>query len=122
MLWTQDALPATTQYTDSLALIPNAVICQDALVAYKRTMDSYAAGWKGVFEFVSQPIGPRKLAKTLSLAYSRWIADEEPHATPPPPPAVAHQRSLDTRRLVSIRAIRFLHHRTWTTLAAQGQS
>ncbi|SPJ81869.1 related to nik-1 protein (Os-1p protein) [Fusarium torulosum] len=92
MLWTQDALPATTQYTDSLALIPNVVICQDALAAYERTRDSYAAGWKGVFQFVSQPVGPRKLAKTLSLAYSRWTEDDEPHPTPPlpasSPPAV----------------------------------
>jgi anti-sigma regulatory factor (Ser/Thr protein kinase) len=55
MLWTQHSLPATTQYTDELALIPNVVICQDALAAYERTRDSYAAGWKGVFEFVSQP-------------------------------------------------------------------
>ncbi|KAG4263747.1 histidine kinase [Fusarium proliferatum] len=85
ILWTQDALPATTQYTDSLALIPNVVICQDALAAYERMMDSHAAGWKGVFEFVSQPLGPRKLAKTLSLAYSRWTSDEEPHTTPPVP-------------------------------------
>ncbi|TVY79648.1 Peroxide stress-activated histidine kinase mak2 [Fusarium oxysporum f. sp. cubense] len=95
ILWTQDALPAITQYTDSLALIPNVVICQDALAAYERMMDSYAAGWKGVFEFVSQPVGPRKLAKTLSLAYSRWSADEEPHATPPlpgsSPPAVTRR-------------------------------
>ncbi|KAJ4139725.1 hypothetical protein NW768_001068 [Fusarium equiseti] len=85
VLWTQHSLPAITQYTDSLALVPNVVICQDALTAYERTRDSYAAGWKGVFEFVSQPVGPRKLAKTLSLAYSRWAEDEEPRSTPPPP-------------------------------------
>ncbi|RBR19554.1 uncharacterized protein FIESC28_05549 [Fusarium coffeatum] len=89
MLWTQHSLPATTQYTDSLAQVPNVVICQDALAAYERTS---AAGWKGVFEFVSQPIGPRKLAKTLALAYSRWVEDEEPRPTPPlpgsSPPAV----------------------------------
>ncbi|KAH7186067.1 uncharacterized protein B0J16DRAFT_343168 [Fusarium flagelliforme] len=91
MLWTQHSLPATTQYTDSLALIPNVVICQDALAAYGRTKDSYAAGWKGVFEFVSQPVGPRKLAKTLALAYSRWAEDEEPRpapSVPVSPPAV----------------------------------
>lgn len=55
MLWTQQSLPATAQYTDSLSLIPNVVICQDALAAYEKTRDSSAAGWKGVFEFVSQP-------------------------------------------------------------------
>ena len=52
MLWTQHSLPAKTQYTDSLAQVPNVVICQDALAAHERTS---AAGWKGVFEFVSQP-------------------------------------------------------------------
>ncbi|KAI1069269.1 hypothetical protein LB507_008662 [Fusarium sp. FIESC RH6] len=82
ILWTQHSLPDTTQYKDSLAMVPNVVICQDALAAYERTS---AADWKGVFEFVSQPVGPRKLAKTLSLAYSRWAEDEEPRLSPPLP-------------------------------------
>ncbi|KAM0345853.1 hypothetical protein ACHAPU_006207 [Fusarium lateritium] len=55
MLWTQDVLPTLSQYTDSLAQIPNVVICQDAFAAYERTRDSSEASWKGVFEFVSQP-------------------------------------------------------------------
>jgi CheY-like chemotaxis protein len=34
---------------------------------------------------ISCRVGPRKLAKTLALAYSRWAQDEEPRPTPPLP-------------------------------------
>lgn len=41
---------------------------------------------------ISFSVGPRKLAKTLALAYNRWVKDEEPRPTPPlpasSPPAV----------------------------------
>ncbi|OBS25977.1 hypothetical protein FPOA_06509 [Fusarium poae] len=84
ILWTQDALPPTSEFTSSLALIPNVVICPNALAAHDKGRESYETGWTGVFEFVSQPVGPRKLAKTISLAYNRWVDDPSPVHTPRP--------------------------------------
>ncbi|KAL3602957.1 hypothetical protein FPOAC2_07274 [Fusarium poae] len=84
MLWTQDALPPTSEFTQSLALIPNVVICTNAVTAYDKGRECYKVGWRGIFEFVSQPIGPRKLAKTLSVAYSRWVDDTDPLSASPP--------------------------------------
>ncbi|KAM0083808.1 hypothetical protein ACKRZS_004014 [Fusarium odoratissimum] len=67
-LWTQDALPPVSEFTDSLALIPNVVICPNALAAYEKTRESYEARWKGVFEFVSQPDTTRSLSKSPSAS------------------------------------------------------
>ncbi|KAF4460152.1 hypothetical protein FALBO_13078 [Fusarium albosuccineum] len=78
VLWTQDALPTASQDMSPLAYAPNVVLCSDALAAYDMTRESETAGWRGIFEFVPQPAGPRKLAKTLALAYSRWIDYEHP--------------------------------------------
>ncbi|KAJ3509478.1 hypothetical protein NM208_g15664 [Fusarium decemcellulare] len=91
VLWTQDALPAASDDLNALAYTPNVVVCSDALAAYDKTRESETAGWRGIFEFVPQPAGPRKLAKTLALAYSRWTDYEypspagSPFAAPRPP-------------------------------------
>jgi signal transduction histidine kinase len=53
VLWTQDTLPAASQ--EMCALAPNVVICTDALSAHEKTREFDVAGWRGVFEFVSQP-------------------------------------------------------------------
>ncbi|KAF5011133.1 hypothetical protein FDECE_2741 [Fusarium decemcellulare] len=78
VLWTEDALPAVSDDLNALAYTPNVVVCSDALAAYDKTRESETAGWRGIFEFVPQPAGPRKLAKTLALAYSRWADYEYP--------------------------------------------
>ncbi|KAM0491823.1 hypothetical protein ACHAP8_010327 [Fusarium lateritium] len=88
VLWTQDALPPTSEFTSSLALIPNVVICLNALAAYDKGKECNEVGWRGIFEFLSQPIGPRKLAKTLSLAYSRWVDDYDPLSPPSSHPSI----------------------------------
>ncbi|KAH7141967.1 hypothetical protein EDB81DRAFT_843446 [Dactylonectria macrodidyma] len=76
VLWAHDTLPSAPEDIASLAQTPNVVIYPDAVAAYEQTRASEAAGWRGIFEFISQPVGPRKLAKTLSLAYSRWTTNE----------------------------------------------
>ncbi|CAJ0550119.1 Ff.00g100490.m01.CDS01 [Fusarium sp. VM40] len=79
VLWTQDTFAAMSKNMNALAYAPNIVICPDALAAHQKTKESDIAGWRGVFEFVSQPIGPRKLAKILALACSRWTIYEGAH-------------------------------------------
>lgn len=52
--------------------VPIIVVCSDPLVA-RRLATSPAFNRKtGVLEFISQPVGPRKLAKILLLSFRRW--------------------------------------------------
>ncbi|CEI63354.1 unnamed protein product [Fusarium venenatum] len=85
MLWAQDALPPTPEFTTSLALIPNVVICLNVLDTYDGGRECNEVGWRGIFEFM---IGPRKLAKTLSLAYSRCVDDYVPLSPPSSHPTI----------------------------------
>lgn len=55
VLWVENMLPEALDDLQKRATAPNVVICQDALVAYERSVAYEAAGQKGVFEFVSQP-------------------------------------------------------------------
>ncbi|KAG5661948.1 hypothetical protein KAF25_004187 [Fusarium avenaceum] len=55
VLWTQDTFAAMSEDMKALAYAPNVVICPDALAAHEKTKESDTAGWRGVFEFVSQP-------------------------------------------------------------------
>lgn len=55
VLWTHDTLPSAPEDIASLAQTPNVVICPDAVAAYEQTKASEAAGWRGIFEFISQP-------------------------------------------------------------------
>ncbi|KAK5989453.1 Osmosensing histidine kinase SLN1-like protein [Cladobotryum mycophilum] len=73
VLWSDDVLPESFGQIQPLARTPNVVVCQNVLVAYQRLSAYDSAGQVGIFEFVSQPIGPRKLAKSISRAYKRWM-------------------------------------------------
>ncbi|KAG7118982.1 Peroxide stress-activated histidine kinase mak1 like protein [Verticillium longisporum] len=53
---------------------PCVVVCANPLLAFDRSTSAEAAQTEGVFEFISQPLGPRKLAKILLLACQRWLA------------------------------------------------
>lgn len=55
VLWLETALPPSSQQIDQYMQAPNIVVCQDALVAYRRFTDFEAAGRRGIFEFISQP-------------------------------------------------------------------
>ncbi|KAK7917468.1 hypothetical protein PG985_011076 [Apiospora marii] len=52
---------------------PIVVICPNAVVAHSRTMNSALSDNDQVYEFISQPTGPRKLARVLLLAFNRWL-------------------------------------------------
>ncbi|KAH7481277.1 hypothetical protein FOMA001_g7924 [Fusarium oxysporum f. sp. matthiolae] len=71
-IWSEEGFERPYVPQDSVLDIPNIVLCANAVTAHQ-----YATGTKkiprpGVFEFISQPLGPRKLAKACSLALYRW--------------------------------------------------
>ncbi|EFQ26875.1 hsp90-like protein [Colletotrichum graminicola] len=51
---------------------PVVIICRNALIARQLATSPRFTGKRVVFEFISQPIGPRKLAKVLLLSFRRW--------------------------------------------------
>ncbi|KAK1975452.1 hsp90-like protein [Colletotrichum cereale] len=51
---------------------PVVIICRNALIARQLATSPRFTGRRVVFEFISQPIGPRKLAKVLLLSFRRW--------------------------------------------------
>ncbi|OBS21344.1 hypothetical protein FPOA_07682 [Fusarium poae] len=55
-----------------LARSPVVVICATAITAHKRSSQRDASEEQRVYEFVSQPIGPHKLARILHIAFRRW--------------------------------------------------
>ncbi|KAH7156635.1 hypothetical protein EDB81DRAFT_928701 [Dactylonectria macrodidyma] len=71
-IWSEDALPKTSNPTEALAELPSVVICPNELIAYQHTTGSHRAGRLGTAKFISQPICPVKLAKTISLAIKSW--------------------------------------------------
>ncbi|KFX93332.1 hypothetical protein O988_06868 [Pseudogymnoascus sp. VKM F-3808] len=73
LLWSHDELPSLSKDIEALAKTPNVVVCPNALVAYRQSKNFEAADYTAVFEFISQPIGPRKLARAVFLAYTRWM-------------------------------------------------
>ncbi|KAK2053757.1 hsp90-like protein [Colletotrichum caudatum] len=52
---------------------PVVIICRNALIARQLATSPRFTSKRVVFEFISQPIGPRKLAKVLLLSFRRWI-------------------------------------------------
>ncbi|RGP80815.1 nik-1 os-1p [Fusarium longipes] len=51
---------------------PVVVICANAITAHKRSSQRNKSEEHRVYEFVSQPIGPHKLARILHIAFRRW--------------------------------------------------
>ncbi|KAK8070598.1 hypothetical protein PG997_010801 [Apiospora hydei] len=52
---------------------PIVVVCPNAVVAHSRAMNSSLCHNGQVYKFISQPTGPRKLARVLLLAFNRWL-------------------------------------------------
>ncbi|WQF76264.1 Putative signal transduction response regulator, receiver domain, CheY-like superfamily [Colletotrichum destructivum] len=71
VLVSEDAL--TQRSKDKvLSKLPCVAVCVNALVAHQRCLERN--DHKGIAEFISQPAGPRKLAKVLLLVFDRWAA------------------------------------------------
>ncbi|KAK2591148.1 hypothetical protein QQS21_011162 [Conoideocrella luteorostrata] len=92
VLWWEDALPESLSEVRRFGNSPNVVVCQDALATYRRFSTYESSGHSGVFDFISQPIGPRKLAKAIQLAYRRWIGLPKVSLPAPRPPMSLRSR------------------------------
>ncbi|CAF3452226.1 hypothetical protein SNK05_002839 [Fusarium graminearum] len=91
-IWSEQGFEKPCDQQDAMPDVPNIVLCANAL-----TVHQYACGTKtiprpGVFEFISQPLGPRKLAKACSLALYRWTVAQT--STDSPTTAPRGQESL----------------------------
>ncbi|TDZ61829.1 Hybrid signal transduction histidine kinase L [Colletotrichum trifolii] len=75
-----DLVLSTERYLDRLLFerrhglvsTPVVVVCRNALIARQLATSPRFTGNRVIFEFVSQPIGPRKLARILLLSFRRW--------------------------------------------------
>ncbi|KAF5020227.1 hypothetical protein F66182_7744 [Fusarium sp. NRRL 66182] len=71
-IWSEEGFEGPYSPHDSVSDVPNIVLCANALTAHQYATGTRTTPRPGVFEFVSQPLGPRKLAKACSLALYRW--------------------------------------------------
>ncbi|KAI9685755.1 MAG: hypothetical protein M1822_004315 [Bathelium mastoideum] len=55
-----------------IVIQPVVVICPSAAIARHFSTTTKTIERNGVFEYITQPCGPRKLAKTFTLALDRW--------------------------------------------------
>ncbi|OHX00726.1 histidine kinase [Colletotrichum incanum] len=94
VLVSEDALPQRSQ-DKTLSKIPCVVVCVNALVAHQRS--SERNDYKGIVEFISQPVGPRKLAKVLLLVFDRWAAVQAEWASSEPDsPLTPAQKTIES--------------------------
>ncbi|KAL7937441.1 hypothetical protein V8C35DRAFT_292532 [Trichoderma chlorosporum] len=89
VLWSHMDLARLSDDFESFDKTPNVVVCSNALVAYRQSHVFKKAGSPAIFEFISQPTGPRKLARTLHSAYMRWMSNFNSTAVPLSAPMVA---------------------------------
>ncbi|KAI1356201.1 hypothetical protein F5Y01DRAFT_325245 [Xylaria sp. FL0043] len=72
---------------DVLSRTPLVVVCANALSAYRLSIDPRFNDSPGITEFISQPTGPRKLAKILMATLQRWVErQDQPEASDDIPP------------------------------------
>ncbi|KAK7974393.1 hypothetical protein PG989_016241 [Apiospora arundinis] len=81
MICVESSLRAALGTQASAIKPPIVVVCPNATVAHQRTMDSRLQDDGQVYEFISQPTGPRKLARVLLLAFNRWLELQDVSAT-----------------------------------------
>ncbi|KAI0112493.1 hypothetical protein GGR51DRAFT_568616 [Nemania sp. FL0031] len=62
---------------DELGRTPYVVVCVNALSAYRLSVDPKFQDSSTVTDFISQPTGPRKLAKILVAALQRWVERQD---------------------------------------------
>ncbi|KAH8172137.1 histidine kinase-, DNA gyrase b-, and HSP90-like ATPase domain-containing protein [Sarocladium implicatum] len=99
-LWSSDALPESVQDVVQLSRTPNVVMCRDAVGAHRLLTSFRNTGQGQNFDFISQPIGPRALARSLLLAYRQWVGVPNLLSLPRPPGPV-RSHSLDNEAFQS---------------------
>ncbi|KAH6685898.1 histidine kinase [Plectosphaerella plurivora] len=70
ILSTQSAMPHFQ--TAAASSPPCVVVCSNAFDAFNLATSQASTSSSGTYEFLSHPLGPRKLANTLVLAHQRW--------------------------------------------------
>ncbi|UPL04038.1 hypothetical protein LCI18_014972 [Fusarium solani-melongenae] len=82
IIWSEDRLEQPVSPQEPLTDVPGVVLCANAQTAYQYATGTKATPRPGIFEFISQPLGPRKLARAFSLALHRWTVAQT-SAMPP---------------------------------------
>ncbi|RSL65266.1 hypothetical protein CEP54_004325 [Fusarium duplospermum] len=82
IIWSEDGLEQPLSAHEPLPDVPGVVLCANALTAHQYATGTKVTPHPGIFEFISQPLGPRKLARAFSLALHRWTIAET-SAMPP---------------------------------------
>ncbi|KAH8131428.1 hypothetical protein FP744_10003690 [Trichoderma asperellum] len=100
VMWSYMDLKPVQEDLQTFSKTPNVVVCSNALVAYRQSHAFKKAGSAAVFEFISQPTGPRKLARTLHSAYMRWMSNSNSPAAATSAPMVA-KRPKGPKRMPS---------------------
>ncbi|KAK8081120.1 sensor histidine kinase response [Apiospora hydei] len=92
LLCTESTLNQVVRSGVYALLPPIVVICRSAVAAHTLSNSHKARGWGGVLECITQPAGPRKVARAMVLAMERNndLADQE---VPTEPPGMATMRS-----------------------------
>ncbi|PTB70278.1 histidine kinase [Trichoderma citrinoviride] len=70
VIWIEDRL-ADSPLENLMQGPPCVVLCKNTLVAYKSAAQFERVKAHRIFEFVAQPLGPRKIAKAVALAFKR---------------------------------------------------
>ncbi|KAH8649324.1 hypothetical protein BX600DRAFT_517697 [Xylariales sp. PMI_506] len=81
VLWSEGELRRSEAMAEPRPVAPCIVMCANALTAYQQTISSNTREKPGFFEFISQPVTPRKLANVLTLTFQQWL-DHQPIETP----------------------------------------
>ncbi|TRX95485.1 hypothetical protein FHL15_003443 [Xylaria flabelliformis] len=85
---------------EGLCGTPHVVVCVNALSAYRLSTEPRFQDSCNITEFISQPTGPRKLAKILVAALQRWVErqdqskmlDHQAHLTMHPVSSMSHSK------------------------------
>ncbi|EHK22762.1 putative histidine kinase/response regulator [Trichoderma virens Gv29-8] len=70
VIWIEDTL-ASSPLENLMQGPPCVVLCKNTLVAYKSAAQFERVKAHRIFEFVAQPMGPRKVAKAVAMAFRR---------------------------------------------------
>ncbi|RSL65528.1 hypothetical protein CEP51_012975 [Fusarium floridanum] len=94
IIWSEDGLEQPLSAHEPLPDVPGVVLCANALTAHQYATGTKATPHPGIFEFISQPLGPRKLARAFSLALHRWTVAQ----TSAMPPTTTTQTTTEPER------------------------
>ncbi|PNP39366.1 hypothetical protein TGAMA5MH_08784 [Trichoderma gamsii] len=70
VIWVEDTL-AASPLEEIMHGPPCVVLCRNTLVAFKSAAQFERVKAHRIFEFIAQPVGPRKLAKAVAMAFRR---------------------------------------------------